>query len=235
VVRTYKREGTAVSRGEMDVLKRIGILALSIVPVLAAAGAAQASASGIVKNGPVISHTINYTATWTFKDKSLQRCVSYRVAGSIKYSTQVLEPSGDIAWTHQRLSPQPTFTASVHAYDGGSCKGSAKLYKISMGQHWSGYSCSFSPAISFSAPWGVGVSFWPSCGDKSQVSYTSDYGSSSSYTQYTNGVPSVTFGFYGGLPGQNPCYGVYVSSQNYVNSSTSNIYQSSRHEVCLTS
>ena len=104
-----------------------------------------------------------------------------------------------------------------------------------MGQHWSGYSCSFNPPISFSAPWGIGVSFWPGCGDKSQAGYTSDYGSSSSYTQYTSSVPPVTFGDYGGLPGQDPCYGLYVSSQNYVSAHTSKWYQSSADKLCLAS
>jgi|GEM_PF-2492800 len=182
---------------------------------------------------PVIKHTRTYTATWTFKDGSLQRCVTYTVTGGIKYDTQVWEPSGAIDWWNQRLSPQPTLEARVYAYAGGRCGGTAKLYTVSMGQHWSGYSCDFSPSISFAAPWGIGVGFWPSCGDKSQVGYTSDYGSSSSYTQYTSGVPPVTFGGYGGLPGQNPCYGLYVSSQNYVSSHTSDIYQSSIYELCL--
>lgn len=184
---------------------------------------------------PVIKHSKTYTATWTFKDASLQRCVTYTVTGGIKYDTQVQQPSGAIVWTDQRLSPQPTFQARVYAYGGGQCGGPAKLYTVSMGQHWSGYSCSFNPSVSFAAPWGIGVSFWPSCGDKSQVGYTSDYGSSSSYTQYTDGVPPVTFGTYGGLPGQNPCYGLYVSSQNYVSSHTSDIYQSSLDELCLAS
>ena len=200
-----------------------------------AAPASAAQASSLSKNGPVVKHTKTYTATWTFKDGPLRRCVTYTVSGSIKYDTQVLEPSGDIAWTSQRLSPQPTFGASVRAYGNGRCGRTAKLYKISMGQHWSGYSCDFNPSISFSAPWGIGVSFWPSCGDKRQVGYTSDYGSSSSYTQYTSGVPPVTFGNYFGLPGQNPCYGLYVSSQNYVSSHTSNIYQSSVRKLCLAS
>ena len=213
-------------RAKAAALIASAIMAVSI-PLSAPAQAAT--------SGPVVKHTKTYTATWTFKDGPLRRCVTYTVSGSIKYNTQVLEPSGDIAWTNQRLSPQPTFKASVHAYDSGRCGGTAKLYRISMGQHWSGYSCSFNPSISFSAPWGIGVSFWPSCGDKSQVGYTSDYGSSSSYTQYTSGVPPVTFGNYFGLPGQNPCYGLYVSSQNYVSSNTSNIYQSSLHKLCLTS
>lgn len=212
-----------------------GVLTAVSVSLPAAAQAASAAPAYTPPNGPVVAHTKTYTATWTFKDGPLRRCVTYTVTGSIKYDTQRLQPSGDIVWTHQRLSPQPTFRASVHAYNGGRCGGTAKLYSIRMGQHWSGYSCSFNPAVSFAAPWGIGVSFWPSCGDKSQVGYTSDYGSSSSYTQYTSGVPSVTFGVYAGLPGQNPCYGLYVSSQNYVSSSTSNIYQSSVDKLCLAS
>jgi hypothetical protein len=199
----------------------------------AAASASAARAYPPPDNGPVVKHTKTYFAAWTFKDGPLQRCVTYTVAGSIEYDTQVFEPSGAIEWTDQRLSPQPTFEASVRAYDGGRCGGTAKLYSISMGQHWSGYSCGFSPSVSFSAPWGIGFSFWPSCGDKSQVGYTSDYGSSSSYTQYTSGVPPVTFGDYGGLPGQDPCYGLYVNSQNYVSSHTSNIYQSGVDKLCL--
>ena len=182
---------------------------------------------------PVIKHARTYTATWTFKDGSLQRCVTYTVTGGIKYDTQRWEPSGVIVWTNQQLSPQPTLKARVYAYHGGRCGGTAKLYSISMGQHWSGYSCDFSPSVSFSAPWGIGVNFWPSCGDKSQVGYISEYGSSSSYTQYTSGVPPVAFGAYSSLPDQNPCYGLYVSSQNYVSSHTSDIYQSGIDEYCL--
>ena len=200
-----------------------------------AAPASPPRAYSWTKPAPVVAHTRTYTATWTFKDGSVQRCVTYTVTGGIKYDTQVEQPSGAIEWTDQRLSPQPTLEASVHAYAGGRCGGAAKLYTISMGQHWSGYSCSFNPSVFFSAPWGIGVSFWPSCGDKSQVGYISDYGSSSSYTQYTSGAPPVAFGHYDGLPGQNPCYGLYVSSQNYVSSHTSDIYQSSSDKLCLAS
>jgi hypothetical protein len=202
------------------------------VPRPAAAQAASAPQPPPVHE-PVIVHTKAYTATWTFKDAPLRRCVTYKVTGSIEYDTQVLWPSGAITWSNQRLSRPPTFGATVRAYGNGLCGGTAKLYSISMGQHWSGYSCGFNPSISFAAPWGIGVNFWPSCGDKSQVGYTSDYGSGSSYTQYTSGVPPVTFGAWSGLPGQEPCYGLYVSSQNYVSSHTSNIYQSSVDKLCL--
>ena len=229
-------------RARAAALTACAMMAISI-PLAAAARAATSvtaapASSGAhlpPENGPVVAHSETFTATWTFKDGSLRRCVTYTVTGGIKYDTQVLAPSGDITWTNQRLSPQPTLEASVHAYAGGRCGGAAKLYTISMGQHWSGYSCSFNPSVFFSAPWGIGVSFWPSCGDKSQVGYISDYGSSSSYTQYTSGAPPVAFGHYDGLPGQNPCYGLYVSSQNYVSSHTSDIYQSSSDKLCLAS
>jgi hypothetical protein len=233
-----------LQRGKAAALIACAMMTVSILlPAAAQAAtsvtAAPASAARAYfpppKNGPVIEHTKTYTATWTFKDAPLRRCVTYTVAGSIKYDTQRLQPSGVFVWTNQRLSPDPTFKASVHAYRNGRCGGTAKLYSMSMGQHWSGYSCGFNPSVFVAAPWGAGVSFWPSCGNKSQVSYTSDYGSSSSYAQYTSGVPPVTFGVYSGLPGQNPCYGLYVSSQNYVSSHTSNIYQSSVDKLCLAS
>jgi len=230
-------------RAKAAALTACAIMTAVSLPLVSAAARAATSAAAAPassralgpENGPVVAHTKTFTATWTFKDASLRRCVIYTVTGGIKYDTQTLEPSGDIGWTNQRLSPQPTLEASVRAYGGGRCGGAATLYTISMGQHWSGYSCSFDPSVFFSAPWGIGVSFWPSCGDKSQVGYTSDYGSSSSYTQYTSGAPPLTFGFYGGLPGQNPCYGLYVSSQNYASSHTSDIYQSSSYKLCLAS
>jgi hypothetical protein len=222
-------------------VKVAALIACATMAVSIPAATAQAATSTAGANSPhvyyppepVIKHTRTYTATWTFRDASLQRCVTYTVTGGIKYNTQVWEPSGVIQWTNQRLSPPPTLGARVYAYAGGRCGGTAKLYTISIGQHWSGYSCDFNPSVSFAAPWGIGVSFWPSCGDRSQVGYTSDYGSGSSYTQYTSGVPPVTFGFYESLIDEPPCYGLYVNSQNYVSSHTSDIYQSGVYEFCL--
>jgi hypothetical protein len=233
-----ERNTMKLQRVKAAALIACATMAVSIPAATAQTSTSTAHASLLQPNPwyppePVIKHTRTYTATWTFRDGSLQRCVTYTVTGSIKYDTQVQEPSGVIEWTNQRLSPQPTLGASVHSYGGGRCGGPAKLYTISMGQHWSGYSCDFSPSISFAAPWGIGVSFWPSCGDKSQVGYISDYGSSSSYTQYTSGVPPVTFGAYESLIDEPPCYGLYVSSQNYLSSHTSDIYQSGIHEFCL--
>ncbi|MGH3284425.1 MAG: hypothetical protein ACRDPD_07030 [Streptosporangiaceae bacterium] len=208
---------------------------LAALGLAAAAPASAAQAYPWPRSGPVVGHARTYTATWTFKDGSLQRCVTYTVTGGIKYDTQVLEPSGAIVWTDQRLSPQPTFRVSVRAYRGGRCGPTAKLDTMSMGQHWSGYSCGFSPSISAPAPWGTGVSSWPGCGGKSQAVLTSDYGSGSSYTQYTSGAPPVTFGDYGGVPGQDPCYGLYVSSRARVSARARSIYWSSSDGLCLPS
>ena len=68
--------------------------ALLLAAVLAAIGsAAAAPTSGaqaypLPGNGPVVAHTKTYAATWTFRDGSLRRCVTYTVTGSIKYDTQ---------------------------------------------------------------------------------------------------------------------------------------------------
>jgi hypothetical protein len=184
--------------------------------------------------GPKVKHRKNYKKSWTFKDKSQHRCVTYTVAGAVKYDTQQFTPSGDIEWTDQRLSPQPTLRAIVHAYSKGSCTGPAVLYKMTVAQHWSGFSCGFDPAIGFSIPWGVSVSFWPSCGTKSQASFHSNFGANSSYVQYTNGVPPITFGAWADIPPTSgPCYGVYVSATTYISDNNSNSYRSSPFQICL--
>lgn len=221
------------------VLTCIGALALAVVPLFLASGAAEAVAQRPHPGGPppppqkIKKHKKSYTETFTFRDKSQHRCVIYTVTGGFTWDTQVQEPSGDVEWTKQKLSPQPTFRAHVHPYSTGNCTRRASLYEISMTQHWSGWSCSFDPSFSFSVPWGVGVSFWPNCGNKSQVHYSSGYGRNTHYTQYTNGVPPVEFGGYGGFPDDPPCYGVYVSSQNYIADNSSNIYQSGTRKICL--
>ena len=220
----------------MRALRYAVVAALAAAPMLVTTGMAQASAPAAgATPGPLIHHEVKYHAHWLRKDGTLGVCITYNGTGDIKYNTQVQEPSGAIEWTRQRLSPQPKFTARVRTYRHRQCGTTAKLYKITMSQHWTGLSCSFNPSISFSAPWGVGISFWPSCANRNQVTYTSDFGRSSYYAQYTNGVPPVHFGDYGGLPGQRPCYAVYASAQNYINNHKSNLYRSKSHGVCLVS
>lgn len=208
-----------------------GLAATLALPSVAGASTSTPSGARAVKH-----HHKSYTANWTFKDRSQHRCVSYKVTGGVKWDTQVHEPSGAIEWSHQRLSPQPTFTAIVHAYSHGACTGPAVLHKITMAQHWSGYSCSFTPSFGLTAPWGVSFSFWPDCSNKNQANFGSTYGSNGIYIQYTNGVPPISFGDWGDVPPtKGPCYGVYVSSTNYISDNISNSYRSSRHEVCLPS
>jgi len=86
--------------------------------------------------------------------------VTFSVTGKISY-TAVQGPHS-ILWKEPAAQVAP-LTAKVHAYNKGRCTGSAKLRKISMGQFWTGYSCSFNPSLSASAPWGVGIGGWPSC------------------------------------------------------------------------
>ena len=122
--------------------KIVAVLVLAISTVLAMSGTAQA----LTRSQPV-------NVSWTFKSKELGVCVTFSVTGKISY-TAVQGPHS-ILWKDQQLK-SPTLTAKVHAYNKGRCTGSAKLRKISMGQFWTGYSCSFNPSLSASAPWGVG-------------------------------------------------------------------------------
>jgi hypothetical protein len=88
-----------------------------------------------------------FNVSWAFKSKKLQVCVTFSVSGKISY-TAVQGPYS-VLWKNQKLK-SPTLTAKVHAYNKGRCTGSAKLRKISMGQFWTGYSCSFNPSLSAS-------------------------------------------------------------------------------------
>jgi len=82
-----------------------------------------------------------------------------------------------------------------------------------MGQFWTGYSCSFNPSLSASAPWGVSVGGWPSCGYRMQAGFTSNPdGPSAVFHQYNTGA-QVSFGDHAGATKANdPCYGVFVSA-----------------------
>ncbi len=203
--------------------KIVAVLALAISTVLAMSGTAQA----LTRSQPV-------NVSWTFKSKKLGVCVTFSVTGKISY-TAVQGPHS-VLWKDQVLK-SPTLTAKVHAYNKGRCTGSAKLRKISMGQFWTGYSCSFNPSLSASAPWGVGIGGWPSCGNRKRAGFTSNPdGPSVVFHQFNTGA-RVSFGNHTGATKANdPCYGVFVTATAYrgSNSESFGINSGSKsRKVCL--
>jgi hypothetical protein len=217
-------------------LMRCGIAAALGALVLAPLNAAQASTT----------NSDTYSKSWTFVSDPLGACITVKVSGTINYSTSITTTgSGKVSITTYNVinikltSPKLTATVSPYTPSYGCYTTSATLYKLSMGQHWSGYSCSWNPSISVSAPWGFSVGGWPSCGTRSQATYSTSYGSGSTYTQNNTGSPA-TFpnkSVGGALP-PSVCYGVYVNVTAYYNSSTSDSFSAadgqSAKEVCLT-
>ncbi len=133
-----------------------------------------------------LTRSQSFNVSWTFKSKKLGVCVTFSVSGKISY-TAVQGPHS-MLWKDQKLK-SPTLTAKVHAYNKGRCTGSAKLRKISMGQFWTGYSCSFNPSLSASAPCGVSIGGWPSCGNRKRAGFTSNPdGPSAVFHQYNTGA-----------------------------------------------
>ena len=188
------------------------VLLLSIVST---GGRAEAASKRPVNPEiPVGSFKVNYKKSWTFKSAPLRRCVYITASGNITYTLSKNNGGRGQTidyWTNQKLN-NPTLAISIVAMGrNGSCLRSAKVDAADLQQDWTGYGCSFNPSLGFSVPWGVGFSFWPSCGDRNQVGYESDPpGSYSSYHQYNSGS-RASFGDYQ-LPAYyngEPCYGVY--------------------------
>lgn len=162
---------------------------------------------------------IVYRRAWTFKSVPLHRCVVYIASGHFAYHLKETEfRSKTYTWSDQRIS-DPELQAVVYSYNGHTCGSTATVSRIKIAQYWTGYSCSYNPSISFSAPWGISFAFWPSCGNRNQVGYETHYGKGSHYRQYNTGSKAV-FGNYSSTVKLHsspvvPCYGVYPSSTVY--------------------
>ena len=201
-----------------------GAVALAVPAILLASGVAQAATS-----------SKSYKATWTFKAQPLGICVLFTATGKINYS--VAQGPHSAQWTNIKLTA-PKLTAAIHAYSGGSCSGPGTVTKLSMGQFWTGYSCSFNPSLSVSAPWGASIGGWPSCGNRKRASLSTTYTTTSpTYTQNNTGSPT-TFGNYtaAGPDPAHPCYGVFVSAVAFKGSTSDSFgatQGSSSRKVCL--
>lgn len=177
--------------------------------------------------------SVSFSDSYTFKSRPLGICADFTVSGNISYTdVRISDGKGGVFydWQNQKLN-SPKLTASIHKYAGGSCTGAATVSRISLGQFWTGYSCSFNPTLSVSFPWGVSFGGWPSCGNRNRAAHTTSYGSGGSYTQDNTGSPT-RFGGFDGSPKDLPCYGVIVSATAYEGNSSDSFTSNSR-EVCV--
>jgi hypothetical protein len=224
----------------------LSALAIPLIYSLTAAGTASAATTSPVRSTVTPAATklgnfkVSYKDSWTFKSKNIGACVVFTATGNITYSVSYAangKTQFRYTWSSQRLN-QPTVEADIHAYANGSCIGPGLATGMELGQAWTGYSCSYNPSLSVAFPWSVGVSFWPTCGDRNQAEYHHRYsGTYTFYEQFNSGDPS-SFGDYdsvipiGGKP-KPPCLGLYVYGTAY-EKNVSDSYVSSPKQVCLT-
>jgi len=163
---------------------------------------------------------IKYHNSWLFKSHSLRRCIRIRTHGTITYTAvkhpNPRDPPPTITFEKIRLT-DPVITASVTRLSStGRCGSAATLSKLELGQHWTGFSCSFNPSLSVSFPWGVSIGGWPNCGDRRQAEFTTTYGRGSFFKQSNSGSPTrfgdVTIEFQQVAPS----YGVFASVVAFV-------------------
>ena len=220
------------------------LAAAVLLPVTTATAAAAAPAPQTVNAPQAVklgNYEVAYAKSWTFKAEDIGVCATFRVTGDITYSVSY-RPNDKLhlryMWTSQKLH-DPTLITTIHAYNHGACNKPARAVKVKMSQAYSGYSCSFNPSLSFGLPWSVGVSGWPSCGNRDLARFLDVYtGDKTTYKQFDSGI-RTGFGEYDSVPPLEhaptpPCYGVYVTGTVYEGSgSTSDSYGGSPAKVCL--
>lgn len=172
-------------------------------------------------NQPLVTqnHKLPYKKSWTWKSRALGICTVLRVTGYFKYTTKT--GRNNVQYINQVVH-SPRLTAYVYALRrSGRCTRSAvRVRRFQIAQHWTGYSCSFNPHISVSATitgLSVGISGWPSCGNRNQAIYETSYGPGNHAIQDNTGSP-IAFGntTSWGSPTSPPppvCYGVYPSAE----------------------
>jgi hypothetical protein len=192
-------------------------------------------------------YKVKFDMNWKFRTHVLKGlCIKFSISGNFTY--KIYESStthaAQLHWENQQLN-DPALIETTYNYQ---CTKRYSVQGITMSQSWSGYSCSFNPSITAGVSVagsgvsiGISISGWPSCGNKTQVVYSSMYGSGSRHPQYNTGSPTA-FGNYTdpitgvGLLNPPPCYGAFPSAVvNYRNGSDSfglgNIHHPGK--VCL--
>jgi hypothetical protein len=181
---------------------------------------------------------IHYSKTWQFKSRPLKVCMFLKATGMLSYSLYLVGgvKNWSYEWDKQKIHA-PRLTAEIHDFANGSCAGPSTLTKLTLGQYWAGYSCSFNPQISISYPYGVSLSAWPSCKPRRQASDQSTFDATSSFYEQATTRGSVSYGNYvASATKYHPCYGVFATAIGY-QSNISDAFgpgQSAARKVCLT-
>jgi hypothetical protein len=164
--------------------------------------------------------SLNFTRTATFKSSALHRCVKFTLTGTFDYTFSA-NPRYS-SWIHQRLV-DPGQSVTVRKLDHGRCTVPAKLTAVQTAQFWTGYPCSFEPAMSPNRPGRLATFYWPRCGNRQAVGYPaprlSRPGSTSSGTDFGVKARFADFSELG-LPVNPPCYSMMVAGDIYTGDSS---------------
>ena len=219
-----------------------GALVLTLAVSLFAYGHVHAQASTPTCDGQTgyqycQSFNFNWTFPSTVKDPGGLGgtiTVDYYLSGHIGYNTHGAK--GGAQWTNQTIL-DPVFKADVYLCVPQACVADTVSY-LDMTQYWDGYACGFNPSFSLSVPWGISLSGWPTCGDRSLAARVLPipYGYGHEDVENNSHYP-VPIGDYFGTTSSPPCYGVVISSTieepTHVGHSTDAFRSTNRREVCL--
>lgn len=199
-----------------------GVSAMGIAMPGAVAGASVVTHQRAAVPATSKNYTTKYHKSWLWKSRHVHMCVTFKVWGKFTYT--VTDGRNNVRWTNQRLRDPALRISFARLTRRGRCVRSAVPRKVDLAQHWTGYKCSFNPSISLGVgvppSVSIGVSGWPSCGQRNQVIYSTSPPNDhrSYYNQYNSGSPTA-FGDYTGWSGtgkiKHPCYGVFPSGTVY--------------------
>jgi hypothetical protein len=199
----------------------VGVLAAAMLTI----PSAYASGSLAVPGGKALPSTtesklltVKYTRNWTWVSHDLKVCVKFTASGRFTYRVKetFTTHAAQDHWIDQTIH-DPTLKVVVFNV---RCKVHRSVMSVSIGQHWTGFGCSFNPHISISVSvtgLSIALSGWPTCGNRTQAIYSTSYGRGYHHTQFNSGSP-IGFGQYTdpltgvGLLFPPPCYGVFPSA-----------------------
>jgi hypothetical protein len=213
--------------------QRITLFAALTIPLALMLTIPVSASASVAK--PDLKTSMGYSKMFKFVSKPLALCSYFKVSGTITYTESVSGGPHGASFNYTGITVRnPVLQSYVTPLIKGKCSGKKNVTRMVMGQAWTGYSCSFNPSISVSAPWGISLSFWPSCQNREQASYTTSYPTQHSFMQSNSGF---NFG-YGNYSSAShdvpPCYGVRVTGVLTIKN-RSDSYQSGANSVCLKS
>lgn len=215
-------------------IRAVAVVAVASAILCAAQGSAVAS--GL----PTFKMKITYSKTWIFRSHLIGRCVKLHAYGTIHYKVVIISPPRQLVEYESIKLTNPTISAKIYHFSRGRCTSRASVSKITLGQDWTGFSCSYNPSLSVSAPWGVSFGAWPSCGNRNQAGHTTTYGRirpRKTYVQGNSGSPTLFGNSTKSQSDTPPCYGVIATTTAYL-SGKSDSYgasngRTSSRQVCL--